>query len=111
MSLREGAELNIVNACWTKGYSLELEFSDGSRKSVDFEPFLSAAVQPDIRKYLDKDRFKGFTISYGNLVWNDYDLCFSIEDLYSGCLAAGQVQRAMVAEDLPEYETDGGSLK
>ena len=28
--------------------------------------------------------FKEFSIVYGRLDWNNYDLCFSIEDLYEG---------------------------
>ena len=37
-----------------------------------------------IKKYLNPDEFKKFTIEYGDLTWNDYDLCFPIADLYEG---------------------------
>jgi hypothetical protein len=55
---------------------------------------------------VDVEQFKGFTISYGNLIWNDYDLCFSIEDLYSGHIMVSGQSHRMVAEDDPEYRID-----
>ncbi len=38
------------------------------------------------RKYLDKEYFKAFSVEYGDLVWNDYELCFPIWDLHEGRL-------------------------
>jgi len=37
-------------------------------------------------KYLDKELFKSFTIDidYGDLIWNDYEMCFPIWALYEG---------------------------
>lgn len=106
MSLKDGVAVDVVKAHWVGGYSLELEFSDGCTKTLDFGPFLLNSVQTDIRTYLDIDRFKGFSIRYGNLVWNDYDLCFPIEDLYSGYLDSGQEPSSLVAEDSPDYGRD-----
>lgn len=103
MSLKTGVEVNILEAQWISDYTLDITFSDGSVRKVDFQAFLSGSCLPDVRKYLDVDRFKGFEISYGNLVWNDYDLCFSIEDLYTGNLMAGREAGSMVAEEFPEY--------
>ncbi|MDF7801492.1 DUF2442 domain-containing protein [Pontiellaceae bacterium B1224] len=103
MSITEGIELNIIDAVWVSGLKLDISFSDGTQRELDFEPFLSRSDQPGIRKYLDAERFKAFEISYGNLVWNDYDLCFSIEDLYSGQLIAQEAFNSKVAEDGPEY--------
>jgi hypothetical protein len=39
-------------------------------------------VHPDIRTFLNVDRFAAFRIESGDLVWGDYDLCFPIIDLY-----------------------------
>lgn len=36
------------------------------------------------KKYMDKDKFKSFTIEYGDIVWNDYEMCFPIWDLHEG---------------------------
>ncbi len=35
-----------------------------------------------IRAYLDPQKFTNFTLEYGNLMWDDYGLCFPIADLY-----------------------------
>ncbi len=36
------------------------------------------------RKYLDKKLFRNYKIEYGDIVWNDYEICFPILDLYEG---------------------------
>ena len=64
------------------GFKLELEFNDKTRQIVDFYPFLSASLNPLIRKYLSPKEFAKFEIDEGDLEWNDYDLCFPIADLY-----------------------------
>lgn len=61
---------------------LRLSFSDGREQTIDFRPFLSHSQHPDLRVYLDPDRFAAFRIEYGDLVWGDYDLCFPVIDLY-----------------------------
>lgn len=35
-------------------------------------------------KYLDQNLFLNFEIVYRDLIWNDYEMCFPIWDLYSG---------------------------
>lgn len=69
---------------YLKDYVLQLQFSDGKTKKVDFGPFLHQSRNPLIRHYLDIDTFKQFTHEHGDLHWNDYDLCFPIADLYEG---------------------------
>jgi len=63
-------------------YKLELVFNDKTRRIIDFYPFLSASLNPLIRKYLNQKEFSKFDIEEGDLEWNDYDLCFPIADLY-----------------------------
>lgn len=79
---------DIVEATSVGNYRLELNFSDGFKRVVDFGYFLQKASHPDIRKYLDPRRFAEFTIEGGNLVWNDYELCFPLGDLYKGIITA-----------------------
>lgn len=86
MKLSEGMEIAIESAEYVEGYKLKLRFSDGTERIVDLEEFLSKSSNPMIRKYLDKEEFKGFTIEYGDLLWNDYDLCFPVADLYEGSI-------------------------
>lgn len=82
MSLPEGKNVDIVHAKKVGGYKLNLSFSDGSERLVDFEPFLQTSRNPMIRSYLDPKKFAHFTIEHGNLLWDDYGLCFPIADLY-----------------------------
>ena len=104
MSISEGIELNVEKAIWVSEYTVQVLFSDGAQKELDFRGFLTQSDQPEIRKYLDVEQFKAFEICYGNLVWNDYDLCFSIEDLYSGHLIVQEAVSSKVAEDSPDYQ-------
>lgn len=106
MSIREGIELNVVSASWVSGYVLEIAFSDGFSRAVDFGSFLRDSVQSGIRKYLDIETFKGFAINFGNLMWSDYDLCFSIENLYSGQIQSMESTLIKVAEGGPEYRVN-----
>ena len=84
MILSEGAVVDIESAAYVEGYKICLVFSDDSVRTVDFEPFLSASLNPMIRKYLNLDHLKNFTVEHGDLFWDDYDLCFPIADLYEG---------------------------
>jgi len=36
------------------------------------------------KKYLNKKLFKNYTIKYGDIVWNDYEMCFRIWNLHEG---------------------------
>ncbi|MBU0568103.1 DUF2442 domain-containing protein [bacterium] len=63
---------------------LLIRFSDGKDGVVDLGPFLRNSLNPMIRRYLDPDKFKRFSVEQGDLFWNDYDLCFPVADLYEG---------------------------
>jgi hypothetical protein len=82
MRLSEGTAIDIVHAERVADYKLRLSFSDGIERVVDFEPFLHWSRNPMIRAYLDPQKFANFTLEYGNLIWDDYGLCFPIADLY-----------------------------
>lgn len=76
------ATINIVTAEQVGDFRIRLRFDDGTEQTVDFKPFLTHALHPDIRVWLDPVRFAAFRIEYGELVWGDYDLCFPVIDLY-----------------------------
>jgi len=76
------AVINTLAAEQADDYALRLSFDDGTAQTVDFKPFLSLSRHPDIRVYLEPERFAAFRLEYGELVWGDYDLCFPIADLY-----------------------------
>ncbi len=72
----------ITNASYLYGYKLKLNFSDSHVNTVDFEKFLTKARNPMITKYRNIDLFRKFEIEDGDLMWNDFEMSFSLEDLY-----------------------------
>ena len=74
--------ISIEQVTQLEGYKLQLVFNDHSKKTVDFQPFLTQSLNPLIRKYLAPEEFAKFEIDGGDLEWNGYDLCFSMADLY-----------------------------
>ena len=75
--------LDIIRAEYVGGYKIHLWFSDGKNHVIDFGPFLMSARNPMVAQYRDIEKFRQFRLVYGNLDWNDYEMCFSIEDLYN----------------------------
>ncbi|HSO74290.1 MAG TPA: DUF2442 domain-containing protein [Blastocatellia bacterium] len=84
MILPDGAVVDIVGAERVSDYELKLGFSDGLERLINFEPFLQDSRNPMIRAYLDPKKFGSFRLEHGDLVWDDYGLCFPIADLYEG---------------------------
>lgn len=82
--LDEKAVVDIIEADYIAPYKIHLWFSDGAEQIVDFEEFFRKSNHPEIKKYLDPELFKSFSIAHGRLDWNDYDLCFPMKDLYEG---------------------------
>ncbi len=83
-AVREPEVIEITSALYVAPYKLRLAFADGKEKVVDFEPFLRRSTHPAIQAYLDKRRFKKFTVEDGFLHWNDFELVFPMADLYAG---------------------------
>lgn len=81
-------QLKIDSAKYLSDYVIRIKFSDGNERIVDFKPFLSKSLHPSIKKYLDENMFSNFSLTDGNLNWNDYDLIFPISDLYKGQIDA-----------------------
>jgi Protein of unknown function (DUF2442) len=76
--------LFIETAKPEQGHTLNLRFNDGACRTIDFAPFLSRSQHPQIRSFIELDKFASFRVEHGDLVWGDYDLCFPITDLYAG---------------------------
>jgi hypothetical protein len=72
----------IEKAEYKGDYVIYLRFSDGVERNIDFSSFLKKAKNPMTKKYLDKELFKSFTVDYGDLIWNDYEMCFPVWDLH-----------------------------
>ena len=76
--------ISIDKATYLEDFKIEFLFSDGVVRVVDFSGFLNNAKNPMTRKYLDKNLFKQFEIKFGDISWNDFELCFPIWDLHEG---------------------------
>jgi hypothetical protein len=80
--ISEGQIITIEKADYLGDYRLKLTFNDNTSQLINFYPFLNNSLNPFIRRYLDINEFKKFKLDNGDLEWNNYDLCFSIADLY-----------------------------
>ncbi|RLD99316.1 MAG: DUF2442 domain-containing protein [Bacteroidetes bacterium] len=76
--------ISIQNAEYKGDYKINFLFSDGVEKSIDFSYFLKNARNPMTKKYLDKKLFQSFTLQFGDINWNDFEMCFPIWDLHEG---------------------------
>ena len=84
MSQQESTAIFVEQAEHAGEFKLRLTFSDSSQRIVDFGLFLRSSHNPMIRAYLEPDAFARFAVKDGDLVWDDYELCFPIADLYDG---------------------------
>jgi DUF971 family protein len=78
--------ISIIKAEYMGDYRIKFSFSDGIEKVIDFNDFLKNARNTMTNKYLDKQLFKKYTIVYGDIIWNDYEMCFPIWDLHEGSI-------------------------
>ncbi len=78
--------ISINKAEYLGNHKISFTFSDGVERTIDFLPFLQAARNPMTKKYLDESLFKGYSLEYGDITWNDYEMCFPIWDLHEGQL-------------------------
>jgi hypothetical protein len=76
--------ISIIKAEYQGDYKIRFSFSDQSIKVIDFYNFLSSSRNPMTKKYLDKNLFQKYTIQFGDIIWNDYEMCFPIWDLHEG---------------------------
>ena len=76
--------ISIIKAEYKGDFKIYFEFSDGTIQEVDFKNFLTNSKNPMTKKYLDEKLFKSFSIEFGDIQWNDFELCFPIWDLYEG---------------------------
>ena len=86
MTLSDNAVIFVECAEQVGDFRLLLTFNDATQRIVDFAPFLRQSHNPLIQAYLDPVAFARFTVKDGDLIWDDYDLCFPIADLYEGRL-------------------------
>jgi hypothetical protein len=78
--------LSVKSAKHIKSHILDIEFSDGEHRLLDFAPFIFSVGHPDYDRYKSEMEFLNFKIEDGNLNWDDYTMIFPVEDLYTGKL-------------------------
>ncbi len=76
--------ISINKADYMGEYKIKFLFSDSVERLIDFSDFLMNAKNPMAKKYLDKKLFANFSIDYGDIIWNDYEMCFPIWNLHEG---------------------------
>jgi len=76
--------IEVTSAAYKGDFRIQISFSNGKSRVVDFIPFLTGTSHPSIKKYLDENLFLSFKVLDGNLNWNDYDMIFPVHDLYRG---------------------------
>ena len=76
--------LKITAAKYVDGYRIFLLFNDGTKRVMDFGPFLKQATNSIFTQYRGLKKFKSFRLDYGDLMWGDYDMIFPITDLHRG---------------------------
>ncbi|MDR1383890.1 MAG: DUF2442 domain-containing protein [Planctomycetaceae bacterium] len=74
----------ITQAKYLGKYEIHFIFSDKTERTIDFSVFLNRSNNPVSRKFLNKKLFQNFQIEYGDIIWNNYELCFPVWDLYEG---------------------------
>lgn len=82
----ESDVIEIIRAEYVDGFRIRLWFNDGKEHVVDFAPFLQKVRNPTLKKFRAINEFKKFKLVYGNLDWNDYEMCFPVADLYAGVI-------------------------
>lgn len=78
--------VSIQKANYLGEYKINFLFSDGIEKTIDFGDFLEKAKNPMTKKYLDKKLFQSYSIEYGDIIWNEYEMCFPVWDLHEGII-------------------------
>lgn len=66
----------ITEAQYKGDYKILVCFDDGTMHLADFRGFISQSALPCVRKYLDLDLFRQFSVNEWGLCWgeNEFDI-------------------------------------
>jgi hypothetical protein len=78
--------VKIIKAKYLEDYKIILTFNDNKTIVVNFFDLLNTTLYKNEKKYLNKEMFQQFKVEIGDLIWNDYDMCFQGKNLYKGIL-------------------------
>ena len=76
--------IKILHVAHLKNFELQITFSEGTIKNIDFAGFILNSKKPDVQKYQKPSKFKAFSFKNGELRWGDFEMIFPIMDLYKG---------------------------
>jgi len=78
--------VKITEAKYIDNYKIQFQFNTNETKVIDFRAFLSNTPYNNEKKYLNLENFQKFRVEMGDLIWNDYDMCFQAKNLYKNIL-------------------------
>jgi len=78
--------VKITEAKYIDNYKIPFQFITNETKVIDFRAFLSNTPYNNEKKYLNLENFQKFRVEMGDLIWNDYDMCFQAKNLYKNIL-------------------------
>lgn len=81
---------SVTKANYVRGYLIEVKFNDGTKKVIDFEPWLTGPIFKPLK---NKDYFKKFFVDGPTIAWpNGADI--APETLYEAkAVEVGQNQK------------------
>jgi len=78
--------VKITEAKYIDNYKIQFQFNTNETKVIDFKAFLRNTPYNNEKKYLNLENFQKFRVEMGDLIWNDYDMCFQAKNLYKNIL-------------------------
>lgn len=77
-------DLRVTSIEQLGSHTLKLLFNDGHVSVINFLPYITNHKNEMVTDYIDSTLFNGYKLDNGNVNWNDYDMIFSVNDLYDG---------------------------
>jgi hypothetical protein len=74
--------MDITKAKYISAYKIEFTFENNSKKVVDFKVFLMNERNPMTTEFRDVNLFRKFKIEGGDILWKNFQMCFSGEAMY-----------------------------
>jgi len=79
--------LSILSAKYIAPLSIEIYFSDNTKRIVNIGEYIKKHPHIQYNIYLNEKKFKEFKIEMGNIVWGkNWDMIFPVQDLYNGLI-------------------------
>lgn len=86
------ALISILSAKYIATLSIEIYFSDNTKRLVNIGEYIKKHPHIQYNTYLNENKFK---IEMGNIVWGkNWDTIFPVKDLYNGLI--GQKRQTFV---------------